>query len=108
MTSPLSPTRRPGRGRTGIKMMNAPASSRRILAALVLFVASLGAFAGRSAAEDGERHYLYVATPGIRDYLQYGGHGLLVFDIDAGHRFVKRIPFRGLEENGRPDNVKGI
>jgi DNA-binding beta-propeller fold protein YncE len=51
---------------------------------------------------------LYVAVPGIRNYLEYGGHGLLVFDIDHGHRFVKRIPTAGLNEQGKPDNVKGI
>jgi len=54
------------------------------------------------------RHYLYVATPGIRDYLGYGGHGLLVFDIDNHHRFVKRIVTKGFHENGKPSNVKGI
>ncbi len=36
---------------------------------------------------------LYVAAPGIRDYLQYGGHGVLVFDIDHGHKFVRRGDF---------------
>ncbi|MEW4531054.1 hypothetical protein [Maioricimonas sp. JC845] len=51
---------------------------------------------------------LYVATPGIRNYLEYGGHGLLVFDIDNGHRFIKRIPTGGVDANGRPLNVKGI
>ena len=51
---------------------------------------------------------LYVATPGIRDYLEYGGHGLLVFDIDNGHKFVKRIPTGGVDANGKPINVKGI
>ena len=56
----------------------------------------------------GERRLLYVATPGIRDELQYGGHGVLVFDIDRGHKFVKRIPFGGLDQAGRPLNVKGI
>jgi len=55
-----------------------------------------------------ERKLLYVAEPGIRDYLEYGGHGVLVFDIDQGHRFVKRIPAVGLDEKGRPLNVKGI
>ncbi len=34
--------------------------------------------------------YLFVAVPGIRDYMGYGGHGLLVFDMDHGHRFIKR------------------
>lgn len=56
----------------------------------------------------GVQRYLYVACPGIRNYLEYGGHGLLVFNIDAGHRFVKRIPTAGLDENGKPLNVKGI
>src|SRR5207249_1503731 len=55
-----------------------------------------------------ERHFLYVAEPGIRDYLEYGGHGVLVFDLDHGHRFVKRIPSAGLNEKGQPLNVKGV
>jgi DNA-binding beta-propeller fold protein YncE len=49
-----------------------------------------------------------VATPGIRDYLGYGGHGLLVFDIDHDHQFVKRIPTQGLHLDKTPSNVKGI
>src|SRR4051812_7643196 len=53
-------------------------------------------------------HYLYVATPGIRDYLGYGGHGLLVFDMDHNHRFVKRITTQGYHPNKLPSNVKGI
>ncbi len=52
--------------------------------------------------------YLYVAVPGIRDYLGYGGHGILVFDITNNHRFVKRIQTQGLNKNGAPSNVKGI
>ena len=43
-----------------------------------------------------ERRLLYVAVPGIRNLLEYGGHGLLVFDIDHGHKFVKRIPTGGI------------
>ena len=58
--------------------------------------------------QEGVRRLLYVATPGVRNYLEYGGHGLLVFDIDDGHTFVKRIPTGGLREDGTPDNVKGI
>jgi hypothetical protein len=57
---------------------------------------------------DNERRLLYVASPGIRDYLEYGGHGILVFDINHGHRFLKRIPSGGLDETGKPLNVKGI
>src|SRR5882724_4369055 len=52
--------------------------------------------------------YLYVASPGIRDYLEFGGHGVLVFDIDHGHRLVRRIASSGVDGKGKPLNVKGI
>jgi DNA-binding beta-propeller fold protein YncE len=52
--------------------------------------------------------YLYVACPGIRNYLGYGGQGILVFDINNNHRFVKRIKTAGLNKNGVPMNVKGV
>jgi hypothetical protein len=65
---------------------------------------------GRDSADEGtgEKKLLYVAEPGIRNYLEYGGHGVLVFDIGRGHRFVRRIPTRGVDEQGVPLNVKGI
>jgi DNA-binding beta-propeller fold protein YncE len=59
-----------------------------------------------NAPESGR--YLYVAVPGIRDYLGYGGHGILVFDMDNNHRFVKRIPTQGLHPDQTPSNVKGV
>ena len=58
--------------------------------------------------QERERRLLYVAEPGIRDYLEYGGHGVLVFDIDDGHKFVKRIKTSGVDAKGKPINVKGI
>jgi len=54
------------------------------------------------------KHYLYVAVPGIRDYLGYGGHGILVFDMDNNHRFVRRIATNGFHPDKTPSNVKGI
>ena len=54
------------------------------------------------------QRYLYVATPGIRNYLGYGGHGVQVFDMDNDHRFVKFIKTAGLRPDGKPSNVKGI
>ena len=54
------------------------------------------------------KRYLYVAVPGIRDYLGFGGHGILVFDIDNNHRFVKRIPTQGFHPDKTPSNVKGV
>jgi DNA-binding beta-propeller fold protein YncE len=65
------------------------------------------AFLPLGAAEN-ESHLLYVATPGIRNDLEWGGHGVLVFDIDHGHKFLRRIPFGGMDEKGVPRNVKGI
>ncbi|RYY29227.1 MAG: hypothetical protein EOO04_07485 [Chitinophagaceae bacterium] len=60
------------------------------------------------AQKSDSKRYLYVATPGIRDYLGYGGHGILVYDINDNHRLVKRIKTSGLHPNGKPSNVKGV
>ncbi len=79
--------------------------SPRFLAFLTAILAFLVITTSSVAAE---RKLLYVATPGIRDYLEYGGHGILVFDINHGHKFVKRIPSGGLDTDGKPLNVKGI
>ena len=73
---------------------------------LVVVLVGLGSLA--QAEDAAVRRLLYVAAPGVRNYLEYGGHGVLVFDIDAGHKFVKRIPSAGLDEGGKPINVKGV
>ena len=62
----------------------------------------------RKPVDAEETRLLDVASPGVRNYLQYGGHGILVYDIADGHKFVRRIPFGGADEQGRPLNVKGI
>lgn len=54
------------------------------------------------------QRYLYVVTPGVRNYLGYGGHGIQVFDIDNNHKFVKFIKTEGLQKSGKPSNVKGV
>jgi DNA-binding beta-propeller fold protein YncE len=56
----------------------------------------------------GSRHLLYVASPGIRNYLEYGGIGILVFDVDDGYKFVRRIPTWTAPEGKKVENVKGI
>src|SRR5438445_8979252 len=38
------------------------------------------------------QHLLYVAVPGVGNATDHGGIGILVFDIDHGYKFVKRIP----------------
>ena len=55
-----------------------------------------------------ENHLLYVASPGIRNYQEYGGVGILVFDIDDGFRFVKRIPTWDVPPGQDAEAVKGI
>jgi DNA-binding beta-propeller fold protein YncE len=61
----------------------------------------------RADKSSGERHYLYVAEPGVRDYVQWGGAGILVFDIDNGHGFVRRIETPASHE-AKADNIKGL
>lgn len=67
------------------------------------------AFAAFPAAAENpkQRRLLYVVEPGIRNYVQFGGAGILVYDIDAGHKFVKRIetPASKLKF---PENIKGV
>jgi DNA-binding beta-propeller fold protein YncE len=58
-----------------------------------------------AALPDGR--YLYVVCPGIRDYLEFGGAGILVYDMDQGHKLVKRIQTPASRE-AKPDNIKGV
>src|SRR5438093_13258158 len=55
-----------------------------------------------------EHHFLYVAEPGIRNYVEYGGVGVLVYDMDRNYSFVRRIPSQDVPEGTAPENVKGI
>jgi DNA-binding beta-propeller fold protein YncE len=75
---------------------------------LALLFAALTATTSASDKALPDGRYLYVAEPGIRNYLEYGGHGLLVYDIDTNYRFLKRIPTGGLDDKGKPINVKGV
>ena len=52
--------------------------------------------------------FLYVAEPGIRNYVEYGGVGVLVFDMDAGYRFVRRIPTFEVRRARSPTTSKGL
>ena len=72
-------------------------------AAITALAGPLAAISGRS-----DQHLLYVATPGIRNYIEYGGIGLVVYDMDNGHRFVRRTPTFDVAPGLDPENVKGI
>lgn len=55
-----------------------------------------------------ERHVLYVTVPGVRNYVEYGGMGVLVYDVTDSHRFVKRIPVFEAKDGVAPENIKGV
>jgi hypothetical protein len=74
---------------------------RSLLSVLVVLLAAASSHAGEA------KRYLYVAAPGIRDYLEFGGAGILVFDMDDKHAFVKRIATTASEAK-KPANVKGV
>jgi hypothetical protein len=88
--------------------MNNYFSARLRNSLLLLTIAFFGPHLALRAQHPPVHHYLYVAEPGIRNYLQYGGHGLLVFDMDDHFKFIKRIATGGLDDKGRPSNVKGV
>jgi hypothetical protein len=69
----------------------------RNLSSLIL---SLILCSSGSAAKSAEKHYLYMSTP---DAAQKGGSGtgILVYDIEDGHRFVRRIDIPSFKEGLR-------
>jgi DNA-binding beta-propeller fold protein YncE len=73
-----------------------------LIVAIFLIVTAISA---KAAPPDGR--YLYVVCPGIRNYLEFGGAGILVYDIDRGHKLVKRIATPASRE-AMPDNIKGV
>lgn len=78
----------------------------RLVPGLFFLLCSL--FFSTTYAQSGIKRYLYVAEPGIRNYLEYGGHGILVYDIDQDYKLVKRIPTGSFDDKGHPSNVKGV
>jgi len=51
-------------------------------------------------------HYLYVAIPGSETDTRSTGVSLLVFDVDNGHQFVKRLPI--WPAGVAPETVRGL
>src|SRR5438309_2078688 len=100
----LTVNRTPGRGASEdnqLKAGNIVICCMRVTALILLA-------AGLRLPAAAERHLLYVAVPGIRNETQWGGIGILVFDIDHGHRLLKRIPTLAPEPGQEPEAVKGI
>ncbi len=81
---------------------------RAILATAWLAGAAATCPARAETAPPAERRLLYVASPGIRNYVEWGGKGILVYDIGGGHAFVKRIPSPFDDPGGKVENIKGV
>ena len=81
---------------------------RRTLTSLLAISALLLTIAAARRPAAAARHFLYVAEPGVRNYVEYGGVGVLVYDIDAGYKLVRRIPSQVVPAGQEPENVKGI
>lgn len=79
----------------------------RLLFSVTLLTLMVAPSAGLQAQRD-EDHLLYVAVPGVRNYVEHGGVGVLVYDIADRHRFVKRIPTFTIRDGEPPENVKGV
>jgi DNA-binding beta-propeller fold protein YncE len=80
---------------------------RAWIAALILLLPAAASAQEQKPGAAPLRRYLYVVCPGIRKYLEFGGAGILVFNIDHGHKFVKRIATPASREP-MPDNIKGV
>jgi DNA-binding beta-propeller fold protein YncE len=82
--------------------------SARRAAICGLITAIVGVRFATSAAQQPDRRYIYAALPGVGNEVEHGGVGVLVFDVDNGHRFVKRIPTWPAPRGHRDENIKGI
>ncbi|GAC1655186.1 MAG: hypothetical protein NVS4B3_19700 [Gemmatimonadaceae bacterium] len=55
-----------------------------------------------------ESHLLYVAAPGIRNYIEWGGIGILVYDVADNFRLIRRIPTLRPGPGAPAEPMKGI
>jgi DNA-binding beta-propeller fold protein YncE len=76
---------------------------RRLVAAISIVVAL-----SVTAQTQGARRLLYAGVPGVGNQTEHGGTGILVFDMDDGYRFVKRIATWIAPEGTRAEGVRGI
>ena len=90
---------------------------RRLLCSALILAAAALAVAPTQGQQT--QRFLYAALPGVGsgNNVSYGGAGILVFDIDHGHKFVKRVAMPTAlplppSTNGRPvspqEAIKGI
>jgi DNA-binding beta-propeller fold protein YncE len=85
----------------------------RAVGGLLAFLFALGLTSTSSQTQRVQR-LLYAGLPGVGggSAVKYGGIGILVFDIDNGHKFVKRVRLQGsMTQTGRgnaTESIRGI
>jgi DNA-binding beta-propeller fold protein YncE len=71
-------------------------------AAILLTIATIGSSQAPKGTPGQTKRYLYISTPdAAQDIYKAGLPGILVFDIDDGHKFVRRIPVPEFKEGLR-------
>src|SRR6476660_4845153 len=82
-------------------------TARRLAVLIGALIAA--AMVMREAAAQQKQRFLYAALPGVGggSNLKYGGAGILVFDIDHRHKFVKRVPLQGAPPPPPPADGRG-
>src|SRR5215471_8617470 len=63
----------------------------------VIFLSATSLALGQSQT----KHYLYLTTPDASQEEGRSGNGILIFDMDNGHKFVRRIAIPIFEEGIR-------
>src|SRR5262245_44707365 len=76
---------------------------RRILAmnSMTFFLSILLSIASLAFGQSPTKRYLYISTPDAAQNNYKFGQGILIFDIDQGHKFVRRIDVPEFQEGLR-------
>ena len=86
--------------------------TRRLRLFVVVFTIAVATplFSSTRPHAQQKQRLLYAALPGVGggNNVKYGGAGILVFDIDHQHQFVKRVPLQGAPSTGPQEAIKGI
>src|SRR5215831_12566912 len=80
--------------------------NRRLPFLLALCLAAAVVWHPTGHAQQPQR-LLYAGVPGVGNAADHGGVGVLVFDMDRGYKFVKRIPTWS-STDGKAEGVRGI
>jgi hypothetical protein len=67
----------------------------------ISFIGFLLSIATLASGESPTKRYLYISTPDAAQSIYKSGQGILIFDIDQGHKFVRRIDIPAFKEGLR-------